>query len=51
MVIFFQYLLSDKYKRESVKSNWVKTVVYKNEMDFFPTGERTEILLGHLYGE
>ena len=50
MVMFFQYVLADKYQRELVKNNWVKTVLYKNDKDFFPPGERTEVLLGYLYG-
>ena len=50
MVMFFQYVLADKYQRELVKNNWVKTVLYKNDKDFFPPGERTEVLLCYLYG-
>ena len=38
------------HQRELVKNNWVKTVLYKNDKDFFPPGERTEVLLGYLYG-
>ena len=50
MVMFFQYVLADKYQRDLVKKNWVKTVLYKNDKDFFPTGERAEVLLDYLYG-
>ena len=50
MVMFYQYVVADKYQRELVKNNWVKTVLYKNDKDFFPPGERTEVLLGYLYG-
>ena len=51
MVMFYQYVVADKYQRELVQNNWVKTVLYKNDKDFFPTGERTQILLSYMYGD
>ena len=51
MVMFCQYVVADKYQRELVQNNWVKTVLYKNEKDFFPTGERIQILLSYMYGD
>ena len=51
MVMFYQYVVADKYQRELVQNNWVKTVLYKNDKDFFPTGERIQILLSYMYGD
>lgn len=37
-VMLNQYFFADVYQRENVKGSWVKKVIYRKDVDFFPDG-------------
>lgn len=37
-VMLNQYFFADVYQRENIKDSWVKKVIYRKDIDYFPDG-------------
>jgi hypothetical protein len=47
-VMVSQYFFADEYRRRQDSSNWVKRVLHRQRVDYFPTGYQVRALLERL---